>query len=288
MLFELTYSFATTPLDSPTIEEVESLMCQTDRFFQDQIRQSYDDNSIVSFGTFIDWSLQNNNVLVTFLTNTTTATGSEIPPLSIVTAMQVNGDDVQEYISDYISEAVLPENNIFLGTTDVEFASSLYSGQLLRDDLGRASCPYNLPVETTSPTLSASDASGSLAPTVAPFLGDNMTMAPTVFSTDDLASDNIFTVQAPFIVSNLEGITNTRDVLSNGLLLGWRLFAQDSVENITVFENLDGRRSLVEGMQRRRLASFVSNSAVLSKVERMRRCPDGSHPVSGQRLFDVL
>ena len=316
----------------PTIEEVESVMCQTDAFFERQIQNAFTDDTIDSYGTFIIWRFEAGKVTVQFLSNTTISNGSPVPPLFITSAMNVAPSMVEDFVADYVLNATLPEGNVFLDTTSVVITNRIYEREPLSTELVRATCPYTVPEtgsptvavtqegQTSSPTSMVVSTNGTtMAPSVAPGgttepspteTNDTITLSPTAVIDGSTAtptitfaptppptevggagngtssptetpalSTGVYFVEADFIVSNLEGIGTPREILGLGLLTSWRVFAQDIVENTTVFENPEGRRFLLQDFQRRRLSvEYVMNSAQIMKLDEMRRCPEGSHP----------
>ena len=202
-------------------------MCQTDAFFQKRIREATFDDNVESYGTFIDWEFDatSSAVTVSFLSNTTSSTGSPVPPLFITTAMLLSPTDINEYISEYVLAATLPEGNLFLGTAGVSFNNRLYEGQVLPTELIRATCPYVVPEvpATASPTVSIVDmplsptaAPGSPtaapgSPTAAPgsptSAPGNTTLSPTVMDGNATASPTVD-------VTVVDGNTTTRPTVT--------------------------------------------------------------------------
>ena len=131
----------------PSAEEVESMICQTNKFFKESIRGSTNDPKVESYATNIDWQYLPDDrlpVTVYFTSHTTDGQGKIIPAAEMYDYI-LKDADAQSLVRDFIWNSEPYPTNIFYQTEDIllggSFSGAKQGRLLVPGKLARASCP---------------------------------------------------------------------------------------------------------------------------------------------------
>jgi len=234
----------------PTQAEVEDLICRTNLFFRDVLRNKTDDETVQAENMYIEWSFTEGAaqpVQVSFGTNATSESG-RIGELEVYTHLQLSEQEILTYITEYVF-STQPDSE-FQKVDSVNFTSTADEAVPL-GTIESVDCP-----ETPAPTNMPSP-----APT------GTVTTLP---------------INSAFVVSNIDGITSPDEVRAKGLDATWPSFATQTITDITTARGKDAVRRLLRqgGYDDRRLAvGYESDSAQIDTVTE-RICPEGveAHP----------
>lgn len=145
--FELQFEFDEDVEKQPTREEIEAMICEANKFFQSSIRETFNDTSMVSHATNIDWTYdaaEQYSSIVSFTSLTMNGDGSHARAKDVYEAMQLA--DVQKLTEQYLLNAVPFEQNIFY------FAKNLYFTGSLGKVVENAKIPEGVPCQAFSDT----------------------------------------------------------------------------------------------------------------------------------------
>jgi hypothetical protein len=111
----------------PEDDEVESMVCQVNKFFENTLRDKINP-SLNVFASNINWEFDDSAALpsiVEFFANVTNADGTHVDAEQVFSAME--GVDAKKMVQDYIWQSEPKEQNIFWQTEDIYFAGA-YTG----------------------------------------------------------------------------------------------------------------------------------------------------------------
>ncbi|CAB9503879.1 Intercellular signal essential for a variety of patterning events during development (By similarity) [Seminavis robusta] len=163
--------------NSVTPDEVEDLICQTNLFIQNRVRNHTGDNTVTTEAFNIDWEfllVDGSNgqaapqpVAVSFLSkNTFGDMGAQVPGQLVSDAMQLQREDILVYIESYVWKGI-PEGNMFRNITSASFDENIVGQPVHAGKLPTSSCQLNhwSPMyPTNSPTRAASTKRPTLTP----------------------------------------------------------------------------------------------------------------------------
>ena len=302
--FGPTYAHSEFDLREPTEQEIIEIMCLTDTFMEQVLRNYTDDNTIDSYGSGISWKFNPDfendatndtkpiSIAFTLVSTSMEFGGEPVDPMAVIAAVeQLTEEDFRVFITDYV--LTVPDGNIFQnvlqvsgnGTTAYNAPPGVLDRATCADD-GSAIEDPGAPNSTTpgdgengtSPTGPADGSGGS--PTSAPADGSDGGSGGT---------GTPRTIDVEFIVSNIDGLSSSDDVNASGLSVSWPVFVEETVQGIT-----DGqrRRQLRSYQLRRRLnAAYAPGTASINSITRT-DCGENAHPEAAchdvQASYDLL
>ena len=130
----------------PELDEIESMICETNKFFLETIKSLTSDSKVESYATNIDWEYKGEGALpftVYFTSHTTDGEGKIIPAADMYNYM-LKEADARALVRDFIWNSEPYPTNIFYQTEDIVLGGS-YSGakkgrSLVPGKLARANC----------------------------------------------------------------------------------------------------------------------------------------------------
>jgi hypothetical protein len=295
--FTLQYRFKPGNAAEPTDNAMKSLICKTNLFFRDELRNYTGDNSLQAEATNINWYYNEENfepLELTFTANVTTNDYKDTVPLQTVfKGMAVTEGGILRYIEFYIweSEPALYWGHVITSNFTLEANIPIPIGRLRTYQCPATDAPTMSPTTspvpsmspTTSPVPSLSHIQSnfptiSIAPTTKPPLpyptrppsNAAPTNNPMPTAVGGPAVRQSLTVR--FLVSNLDHIEVPNEVNASGLSGSWPVFAQKVVANITSIKNSRG----TDAGHRRLAVGLEPGSASVDSIERT-ECPDESH-----------
>ena len=312
--FTWEYGFANGTGREPTQAEIEDLMCQTNLYIRDRVRNATQNETVQSVGMHINWMLLDaamQPISLQFLSNTTYENGQAVPPQTVIDALELETEDFLMYLENYVWNVAIPDS-VFKNATSASLNEAAAGNPVPPGMLEAATCP-----ETEAPSMAPSvspapsvSASPSLAPSTssAPTSSMSPSWAPSLSQAPTIATTSAPTVPAPvvapteapipggpatrqqinakFLVSNLEMITAIATVNNSGLQQGWPSFVADVVTNtiasrtFTTGPSGGGRRQLREtDTHRRRLTVDLEPGTEVIYDIVLVPCPTNMGPV---------
>ena len=178
VFFTLEYGFRDKARD-PTEEEIVDLICRTNLFFRDRLRNETGEDTVQSEALYVDWSYSDledikQPVMINFTANATYEdTGDDVPIDVVFNNMQVSVDEIVQYIQEYVW-TVQPEN-VFAETVSVNFTTQpnveVPVGRLTTVVCPTTPAPTGMPTVSPAPSVSKSPSSMpsfSSAPSTSP------------------------------------------------------------------------------------------------------------------------
>jgi hypothetical protein len=131
----------------PKANEIEAMICQTNKFFQAAMRNMTKDPDLQSYATNIDWlydASQPLSVVIYFTSHTTFGDGSVVPAEDVYNYI-LKQADAKLLVTDYIWQSEPYPDNVFYQTEDILLGAS-YSGAKTGRDIApgrleKATCP---------------------------------------------------------------------------------------------------------------------------------------------------
>lgn len=127
--FNLIMGFFNTPVNQPTLAEVDSLMCEVKKFFTEYLRGQLGDPSLTVSLTNIGYSYNANDdcdapMNVFFTIEATSSDGSSVDSNEIFRDLRLGEDEILDIIQNYVW-ASQPGTNIFRSVNQLTFESTL-------------------------------------------------------------------------------------------------------------------------------------------------------------------
>ena len=127
--YNLIMGFFTTPVNQPTLVEVDSLMCEVKKFFTEYLRNQLGDPSLAVSLTNIGYSYNANDdcdapMNVFFTIDATNSDGSSVDSNEIFHDLRLGEDEILDIIRNYVW-ASQPGTNIFRSVNQLTFESTL-------------------------------------------------------------------------------------------------------------------------------------------------------------------
>lgn len=188
--FTLQYRFGEGEAEEPTEDAVKSLICKTNLFIRDELRNHTGDDTLQAEATNINWNYDGERFEefeMSFTANVTSNDYQDTVPLQTVfDGMEVSREDILRYIEFYIweSEPTLYWQEIVASNFTNEAQVPIPIGRLDRYDCPATEAPSSAPTVSPAPTSSNAPSAFptvSPAPTVskAPSLSPTISPAPT-------------------------------------------------------------------------------------------------------------
>ena len=111
----------------PTDDEIEKMMCETNKFFEKTLKEKIDPQLEV-FASNIDWEWDDKAALpsmVEFFADARYSDGRHVPAEEVFNVMEQV--DVKQFVQDYVWMSEVYKENVFYQTEDIFFAGS-YTG----------------------------------------------------------------------------------------------------------------------------------------------------------------
>lgn len=314
------YGFENGTARAPTEAEIEDLMCQTNLYIRDRVRNATQNDTVQVTGMHINWlytgdadadAANPQPITLQFLANATYDNGEPVPTQTVTDAMPSETDDFLLYLENYVMNVAT--DNIFMNADSARLEGADAGSPVPPGMLESATCPETdapsaAPSVSAGPSVSATPSqapSFSAAPTLSmsPSLAPSLSQAPTIVSSSapsTLATvapvvtpvtptaaiipdsgDSLQTINAMFVVSNLEGIVEPAQVNSSGLQAAWPSFVQEVVADTLTFRAGNQRRQLREthDTHRRRLTvALEAGPEHIYKIVQV-TCPTNNGPV---------
>ena len=124
--FEVKVQFEDDTKREPTRDEIEAMICETNKFFEKTLRKELNDSSILSYATNIDWTYdaaEEFQVGLTFTSTSLLGDGSQVPGAKVLETMEAA--DIQVYTEFYLLNAVPYERNLFFFSENLYFGGSV-------------------------------------------------------------------------------------------------------------------------------------------------------------------
>ena len=129
----------------PSEAEIESLICQTNAFFQQKLREKTGDSSVEAYAIDICWNYTPDcdaPVTVSFGLVANSATGQSLSPQDVSIALELSQSEMVAYLEDYVWKSSPPGSSLFSNTNQLGFEDFL-GAPMPEGKLARASCPVN-------------------------------------------------------------------------------------------------------------------------------------------------
>jgi nitrogen fixation-related uncharacterized protein len=173
---------------APTQEEVEDLICKTNLFFRDRVRNATNDDTVQSYGMYIDWDFDGTKeqpIEVRFASNTTYyGTGIPVPVNIVSGALELTSEEIVYYIQNYVWEVEI-DNSVFHNVESTNFTFEVNLpvpvGRLLTANCPETPAPSAFPTVSPAPTITAAPSSlptTSPQPTISPAPSSSPTTSP--------------------------------------------------------------------------------------------------------------
>jgi len=124
--FVIKFELDTGALREPTKDEIEAVICETNKFFQKYLREKLEDPSIVSYATNVDWSYdvdEEYQASISFQSTTMNGDGSYVKGSKVLEIMETA--DIEFYTEFYVLNAQPYESNVFFQTKNLNFVGTL-------------------------------------------------------------------------------------------------------------------------------------------------------------------
>jgi hypothetical protein len=263
---------------NPTTSEIEGLMCQTNLFIQQRVRNGTRDQTIQTMATNINWVYDVDGspeqpVSVSFLSgNFVPELQGQVEPEAILGIMQLKPEDFMDYLENYVWKVATPDS-MFLNATSASSESAV-GVALPVAQLATASCPSSTDNTTTPSMANATTPSmanattpmvPSASPATAPTVGSNGTNVTSPTTTTGNVTGNVTApsagtpapaptpppvpvgstrqaINAKFVVTNLIGITDPTELNNSGLAAAWPPFVQQVVAATAAANNQQAQK----------------------------------------------
>lgn len=145
--FSIKIAFFPGEGERPQKDEINAMLCETNKFFQEALINATNDDDLQSFATNIDWLYDTENDLPFVLYFTSdTHYGNETPvPAKTVYEVILNEADAKLLVTDFIWQSEPYPDNVFYNTQDIMLDGS-YSGaksgrSIVPGQMEKAMCP---------------------------------------------------------------------------------------------------------------------------------------------------
>jgi hypothetical protein len=131
----------------PRADEIEAMICQTNKWFEESIRDLKGDPNVESYATNIDWEYKQEEAMpltVWFTSHTTDGEGKMLPVADVYQYI-LKKADAESLITDFISQSEPYTTNIFYNTKNILLGGS-HNGakqgrRIIPGKLAKATCP---------------------------------------------------------------------------------------------------------------------------------------------------
>ena len=145
MSFKLAFGFYDGEAREPSESEVEALICQTNAFFQEELSRKTGDSSLEAHAVDICWTYTPDcdaPVVVSFRLVAVTGSGESLAPEEVSNALQLNNDDMQAYLENYVWKSSPSGSSLFSDANKLGFEDYL-GGPMPEGRISKASCPVS-------------------------------------------------------------------------------------------------------------------------------------------------
>jgi len=111
----------------PQPDEIQAMICQTNKYFTDTIQELMQDTNAVSYATNIDWKYDTSEgrpVQIFFLSHTTNGQGTLVPAATMYDYI-LTQFDFETMVKKYIWNSEPYPTNVFFQTEDILVAGSM-------------------------------------------------------------------------------------------------------------------------------------------------------------------
>lgn len=141
--YKLAFGFYDGKEGEPSKSEIESLICQTNAFFQGKVREKTGDSSIEAYAVDICWNYTPDcdaPVTVSFGMEAIYESGESVPPEEVSSALKLSEGDMQAYLESYVWQSSPTGSNLFNNANKLGFEDYL-GGPMPEGNIARAVCP---------------------------------------------------------------------------------------------------------------------------------------------------
>ena len=141
--FRIVFGFFDGQAREPTLAEVESLICETNLYFQNRLQQSTGDYSLMAYAQHIDWVFSPDcpgPVTVTFELVGIFGDGQQVPSNYIFQTLKLGDEDMRDYLQNYVWESPPVGTNVFSSTNTMTLEDMLGEQIPVPGQLAQAVC----------------------------------------------------------------------------------------------------------------------------------------------------
>ena len=215
--FEIKVQFEEDTKREPTRDEIEAMMCETNKFFEKTLRDGLEDSSIVSYATNIDWNYNaadEYQFIITFTSTTLQGDGAHVLGAKVMEIMK--GADIQFFTELYVLNSVPYEQNIFF------FSKNLYFGGSVGEEVTSSKIPTGVKCKNHD--------DNRLASFTVEVGFDNRTGIPTTADVEGLmCQTNIF------LEKRLKAVLKDDDINSHATNVDWEYDAEADLPAVVTF-----------------------------------------------------